>query len=42
MLGLSIDYGLAFAELARTLWVQQLFFGIVITSLLEVAAAYDV
>jgi histidinol-phosphate aminotransferase len=39
--GLRIGYGLASAELARTLWAQQLPFGIAITSLLAVAASYD-
>jgi histidinol-phosphate aminotransferase len=39
--GLRIGYGLASAELARTLWTQQLPFGIAITSLLAVAASYD-
>jgi histidinol-phosphate aminotransferase len=39
--GLRIGYGLASAELAETLWTQQLPFGIAITSLLAVAASYD-
>ena len=39
--GLRIGYGLASAELARTLWTQQLPFGIAITSLLAVAASYE-
>ena len=39
--GLRIGYGLASAELATTLWTQQLPFGIAITSLLAVAASYD-
>jgi histidinol-phosphate aminotransferase len=39
--GLRIGYGLASAELARTLWSQQLPFGIAITSLLAVAASYE-
>jgi histidinol-phosphate aminotransferase len=39
--GLRIGYGLASPELARTLWTQQLPFGIAITSLLAVAASYD-
>ncbi|AKN18115.1 pyridoxal phosphate-dependent aminotransferase [Mycobacterium haemophilum] len=39
--GLRIGYGLASDELARTLWAQQLPFGIAITSLLAVAASYD-
>ncbi|HTQ20696.1 pyridoxal phosphate-dependent aminotransferase [Mycobacterium sp.] len=39
--GLRIGYGVASAELARTLWTQQLPFGIAITSLLAVAASYD-
>ena len=39
--GLRIGYGLASAELAATLWSQQLPFGIAITSLLAVAASYD-
>lgn len=39
--GLRIGYGLASAELATTLWAQQLPFGIAITSLLAVAASYD-
>ncbi|OBA80937.1 aminotransferase [Mycobacterium sp. 1164966.3] len=39
--GLRIGYGLASPELARTLWAQQLPFGIAITSLLAVAASYD-
>jgi histidinol-phosphate aminotransferase len=38
--GLRIGYGLASAELARTLWTQQLPFGIAITSLPAVAASY--
>jgi histidinol-phosphate aminotransferase len=39
--GLRIGYGLASAGLAKTLWAQQLPFGIAITSLLAVAASYD-
>ena len=39
--GLRIGYGVASAELAATLWSQQLPFGIAITSLLAVAASYD-
>jgi histidinol-phosphate aminotransferase len=39
--GLRIGYGLASPDLARTLWTQQLPFGIAITSLLAVAASYD-
>jgi histidinol-phosphate aminotransferase len=39
--GLRIGYAVASAELARTLWSQQLPFGIAITSLLSVAASYD-
>jgi histidinol-phosphate aminotransferase len=39
--GLRIGYGLAAPELARTLWSQQLPFGIAITSLLAVAASYQ-
>ncbi|MBW0017189.1 MAG: aminotransferase class I/II-fold pyridoxal phosphate-dependent enzyme [Mycobacterium sp.] len=39
--GLRIGYGLASAELSRTLWTQQLPFGIAITALLAVAASYD-
>ena len=39
--GLRIGYGLASAGLARTLWTQQLPFGIAITSLLAVAASYE-
>lgn len=38
--GLRIGYGVASTELARTLWSQQLPFGIAITSLLAVAASY--
>ncbi|RAU93181.1 aminotransferase [Mycobacterium colombiense] len=38
--GLRIGYGVASAELARTLWSQQLPFGIAITGLLAVAASY--
>ena len=38
--GLRIGYGLASAELARTLWSQQLPFGIALTGLLAVAASY--
>jgi histidinol-phosphate aminotransferase len=39
--GLRIGYGLASAELARTLWSQQLPFGIAMTSLPAVAASYN-
>ena len=39
--GLRIGYGLASASWPRTLWTQQLPFGIAITSLLAVAASYD-
>jgi histidinol-phosphate aminotransferase len=39
--GLRIGYGLACAELARTLWSQQLPFGIAMTSLPAVAASYN-
>jgi histidinol-phosphate aminotransferase len=39
--GLRIGYGVASRELARTLWTQQLPFGIAITSLLAVAASYE-
>jgi histidinol-phosphate aminotransferase len=39
--GLRIGYGLASPELARTLWSQQLPFGIALTSLLAVAASYQ-
>jgi len=39
--GLRIGYALASPLLARTLWTQQLPFGIAITSLLAVAASYD-
>jgi len=39
--GLRIGYGLAPAELTRTLRAQQLPFGIAITSLLAVAASYE-
>ncbi|MCV7100027.1 aminotransferase class I/II-fold pyridoxal phosphate-dependent enzyme [Mycobacterium palustre] len=39
--GLRIGYGLAAPELARTLWSQQLPFGIALTSLLAVAASYQ-
>lgn len=39
--GLRIGYGVASTELARTLWSQQLPFGIAITSLLAVAASYQ-
>jgi histidinol-phosphate aminotransferase len=39
--GLRIGYGLAHGELARTLWSQQLPFGIAMTSLPAVAASYD-
>ena len=39
--GLRIGYGLAPAELIRTLRAQQLPFGIAITSLLAVAASYE-
>ena len=39
--GLRIGYGLASPELARTLWSQQLPFGIALTSLPAVAASYD-
>ncbi len=39
--GLRIGYGLASPELARTLWSQQLPFGIAITSLLAVSASYQ-
>src|ERR1700758_3847327 len=39
--GLRIGYGLASSELARTLWSQQLPFGIAMTSLPAVAASYD-
>jgi histidinol-phosphate aminotransferase len=38
--GLRIGYGVASHELARTLWSQQLPFGIAITSLHAVAASY--
>lgn len=38
--GLRIGYGLAAAELTRTLWAHQLPFGIAITSLVAVAASY--
>jgi len=39
--GLRIGYGLASPELARTLWSQQLPFGIALTSLPAVAASYS-
>lgn len=39
--GLRIGYGIACAELARTLWGQQLPFGIAITGLIAVAASYS-
>jgi histidinol-phosphate aminotransferase len=39
--GLRIGYGLASDDLARTLWSQQLPFGVAITSLLAVAASYN-
>jgi histidinol-phosphate aminotransferase len=39
--GLRIGYGVACPELARTLWSQQLPFGIAMTSLPAVAASYD-
>jgi histidinol-phosphate aminotransferase len=39
--GLRIGYGLASPELTRTLWSQQLPFGIALTSLPAVAASYD-
>jgi histidinol-phosphate aminotransferase len=39
--GLRIGYGLASGELARTLWSQQLPFGIAMTSLPAVAASYN-
>ncbi|BBX98121.1 pyridoxal phosphate-dependent aminotransferase [Mycobacterium lacus] len=39
--GLRIGYGLATAELARTLWAQQLPFGMASTALLAVAASYE-
>lgn len=38
--GLRIGYGVASAELARTIWTNQLPFGTAITSLLAVAASY--
>ncbi|OBG22337.1 aminotransferase class I/II-fold pyridoxal phosphate-dependent enzyme [Mycobacterium sp. 852002-51057_SCH5723018] len=39
--GLRIGYGLAAPGLARTLWSQQLPFGIALTSLLAVASSYQ-
>lgn len=39
--GLRIGYGIAGADLAHTLWAQQLPFGMAITGLLAVAASYD-
>ncbi|HUH70837.1 MAG TPA: aminotransferase class I/II-fold pyridoxal phosphate-dependent enzyme [Mycobacterium sp.] len=39
--GLRIGYGLASAELTRTLWAHQQPFGIAITSLVAVVASYD-
>jgi histidinol-phosphate aminotransferase len=39
--GLRIGYGVASETLARALWLQQLPFGIAITSLQAVAASYD-
>ncbi|MEB4208217.1 pyridoxal phosphate-dependent aminotransferase [Mycobacterium sp. 94-17] len=39
--GLRIGYAVASGELARTLWSQQLPFGIAITSLVAVTASYD-
>jgi histidinol-phosphate aminotransferase len=39
--GLRIGYGVASETLARALWLQQLPFGIAITSLLAVAASYE-
>ena len=39
--GLRVGCGVASADLARTLWTQQLPFGIAITGLLAVEASYD-
>jgi histidinol-phosphate aminotransferase len=39
--GLRIGYGVAAPDLARTLWAQQLPFGIASTCLLSVAASYN-
>jgi histidinol-phosphate aminotransferase len=39
--GLRIGYGVASPELARTLWSQQLPFGVALTSLFAVAASYQ-